>query len=1729
VYLYNKHFPSRKLALGRWILEAIILKVNLLTISGSEVDAKLLDEKCRREIHSIYSQWVTLIQKHVRGFLARRHPKIIIKYDHSYHTASQFSKIRQLSPGSCMKKPFLRKSHKPVPRRSPVATSRPTTPEEFRFPSRAASPYRAQSPNRPKPPSSAPLPLKPTPPLSSGPLRPPRSQQSPRNILTQRVPLAPPAPAIGSQQDESQLYQSSIFVRPLSPQSHLTHSNQLPQEAESVASTELPTIPAVQLYDRLFALDNQDLSVLITGDAHKERERRRNHVSRIRAIETEYILSYLDARTDYDNLFAAASPEQSRYLSGSQSSREIQSRMTNQFPGEADQSHFRSQSSADSSATAALPLRYQFDEAESHPLDDGGDSQYEDETFCSTDSGDEHQAMTAPSDRARRGFYSLGKELRSDAEVVAAAICLQRFVRSRYQRSHTQQRLQAYLSKIPTSSSPQFIHSALVLSLESGNIVLASSALQRIDGLLLAHRFPQSKEQSSFQPTNRADMTLICQVVSAFSSVQSVLLTGVSLLSTLSRIKNVPFLLKQMGDCRCCEVALAGLLRHAKTPRVVNSLMSLLERLLAEPSNRQHLFSRSGCRALEKLITESYAQSSGSGEAQKLLQLTEQAIVGGDKSILSNILESNLLTRLLELMREVLEKRSKSKIEPIVRVFQALAVHRSSGVMSRLTSMDTLRLFCAALLLTKNSAGAYREIATFLLTLLRRSHDSTSLAEKFSQLSRMAIQTMTYLIPCHHPSAKIGDDVLDTSLAFLRSISQWDPCQWEVQKTSLSLYLATSDFKKKFPAYHSLAELYPVGESHARAPVAGQEEEDLVLTYNSEEHLSGVLKVTLAVKLPELTEQLCEDLLFTVHQVYTEPTSSSCLSPCLLLLDEVIRQYPSCNDLQKICLACLDHLLQTMLGDVPSHPYHQLLQLVTLWKADRALLKKYLEVLILFNERCESFAHPIDWTHDHVSLMLQLMAESIDSREFSVLERWSYLFRAISLRFKHRLCLLRGTPILLRILSLPDIPRACKISTLIALPNIYAASCPDCVSELCSTTQLVFCLTSLVSLPEACHEVVAFIIAVLGESSQGASIQTNLFSSTFVELLDNLNRDLDVGGESSAISSEQLLVVLALLVHCLRQIPALRFQLISLGVRSRLLDLQTKVDHIGGDRPHWAEADVTAISRILTHCVDDLPLTPLDASEEDLDSLSELPTAAGGAGNDVLQPAALLDELNQRRHSISVTSPRFSQRYQGGQDPSAVAVKRQNHLLKEMNRIGRADSHDFSHCLTDELISGLTSSTNATFLMTCLARCVEEKSPSFARLVLRRMEVVITEVKEKIRQRKGLEGQLHDSKIVQSIARNFKHFADLMEVFSAESDILAATLLLLKKVPCDPGETDRLAEEGIFPLLHSILVKHAGQGPSPVSASVPAESQGGLDETTALVILTAEYAKQLLLHGGSAIREVAGAHPGTADLLTALFLRLFKHPEQMRSFAHYLLELCHHTPTNQFHLLRSGLGSHLTKYLVENKRDEHLVQLSIRLIFALCAVSTSAPGGATTRQDICIRTLLSHRHLKLYVHTIRSNSSQPKISKILCKFLMLLCSGKEEPIARELERSKVTEDLILMIRDGVSSPPERFHPDCLLHVLMLVGHIVCYFPPLRAEFRSLDLPAILEQFSSAEWSESTMAMVRMLQRLFSVSSVVSPAATTSIVDREPVALTHREALTVGEKEWIDSELSAVAL
>jgi hypothetical protein len=1803
VYLYNKHFPNRKLALGRWILEAIILKMNLLVITGSKVDSKFLDQKCRKEIHSIYCEWVTLIQKHVRGFLARRHPKRIIKFDHSYNTASQFSKIRQLSPSSCMKKPFLRKFHKPLQRPNPVvATLRPITPEEFRFPSRAASPYRPQSPNRPKPPSSAPLPQKPTVlPLTSAapPLQPPRSHQSPRNILTYRTSTAPPPPATSNQQEQTpQLYQSSIFVRPISPLSHApppSGSSQLPEPEKSEVSNELATISAVELYDRLFALDNQDLSVAITGNAHKDRERQLNQVMHVRAIDTEYILSYLDVRSEADSLFAA-SLEQSSLVGGSQSSREFSS--TNQFPDEDDgqlpshKNHFRSQSSADSSA-APRSLRYQFDEQEdSHPLDGAGDSEYENETFYSSDSGGELHAVVRAVPFA--GALSLRKELRAAAEVEAAAICLQRFARCRHQRSHTKQRLQAYLSKIPSSSSPQFIHSALLLAFDSGNIALASAVLQRIDGLLLAHRFPQSREQSSFQPTNREDMMLLCEVISAFTSVQSVFLTGIALLATLSRIKNVPFLLKQMGDCRCCEVALAGLRRHGKAPRVVSSLLSLLERLLTDPANHQHLFSRSGCRALEKIIAESYAQR---GEAHRLLQLTEQAIVGGDKALLSNFLESRLLSRLLALMREALERRSKAKPEPIMRVFQALAVHRSSAVVSHLTNSDTLRLFCVALLLTKHSPTAYREIVTLLLTLLRRTHNSSpsavsapsaavapvARAEKFAELSRMAIQTICYLLSSHFPSgptllsssARLGDDVLDTSLAFLLALAQWEPCQREMQKTNLKLFLATADFQKKFPAYRSLAELCPGDSGGAQG--GQEEEEDVMLVYNSEEQLSVVLKVTLSVRMPELTEQLCEDLLFTLHQsqLHSEPSTSACQSPCLLLLDEVLRQYPNSCDLQKICLACLDHLLQTKLGDVPSHPYHELLQLVSLWKDDRALLKKYLEILILFNERCEAFAHPIDWTSDHVSLMLRLMTESLDSAEFSVLERWSYLFRSISIRFKHVLCLLSGTPLLLRILALSEVPRACKVSALISLSNLYIASCPDCLSALCSPQQLVFYLRSLLALPEACHEAVALIISILGDGFRSHnSSSDSLFSSTFVELLDTLDRDLETPCPSSVMNSEQLLVILALLAHCLQKIPALRCQLIGLGVRSRLLDLQTKVDHLSRNDERWSETDLTSISRLLAHCVTDLPLTPLGSASTDIaeeaDSLCDLPEAP--------QPAALLDELNQRRHSISVTSPRFSQRHPG----PGPGGRRQHPLLLKESRLGRVDSHDFSECMTEELISSLAnaSSTNATFLMTCMARSVEERSAALARLVLRRMEVVIMEAKERIRQKKGLEGQLHDSKIVQAVVRNFGLFVDLLETFAEESDILTATLLLLKKIPCDPGDTDRLADEGIFPALHSILAKHSALPFASVSSPGPLLEE---NMTTGLVILTAEYAKQLLLHGGSEIREVAGAVHGTSDLLTSVFQRLSRSQQQppnselIRSLAHYLRELCHLCPANQFQLLRSGLGSHLTKFLIENKRDEGSVQLSVRLIYALCEISTptstSETGLLPSRQEICLKTLLSHRHLKLYVHTIRSNAAQPSVSRILCKFLMVLCSGKEEAIARELQRSKVTEDLSLMIRDGVSSlsaplgssaapassvptgsvSSEKFHPDCLLHILMLVGHIVCYFPPLLREFRILDLPAYLELFSSSspasssgscsgsscEWSESTMGMVRMLQRLFS-APIVSPAATASSVDREPTSATQvlvhpnkalalGAVLTIGEKEWIDSELSAVAL
>jgi hypothetical protein len=1690
LWIYNQHFSDRKLRLGRWILEAIILKIKFQVISGSEVETKSLDQKCEEEIHFVYSESATFVQKHVRGFLARRH-----SLNGGSPPGSPLLKTRQSSPESGARKPFLRKYHAQNVaaarlKKQPdtlVSTSSVPVPEQVHSPiflSRLSSPYRGESPSTSSKPTTV-GPIKPAPPQRAH-LRT-SAKHSPRSLKLS-APLETVAPSFPRKHIDPQR-QHALFARPISP---VNNSFFDPSGSESEGSQAFPTIPAVELYDRLFALDNKDLSVLITGNAHKERERCRNQAVWVRAIHTNYILSYRDARAEFDNLqpFQDCTPEGqgARFQPLIKKASLVEASLSSEI----DRRNYL-ESVDDDPGT----LAYQFEEDSlgmGQPFaDQPSECLYENDLFCSHEESGDHLLSEESTDlgTSLESGYRHGL-LRSDLEITAAAICLQKFVRLRQQRSQDRKRLEFSLFKISETSDPNFIQSALLLSLSSGNISLAALALQRIEDLLLAHRFPRPRGGSSFQPTNRSDMELICRTVSAFISVPEVFQIGVSLLTTVSRIVNVPFLLKQMGDCHCCELALWGLSRYVKTARMVNALLNLLDRLVVDISNRQHLFSISGCRTVIKLVSQCYAHSDNSTEAQRLLLLTQQSVVGGDKTIAANLLESNFLPSLLSLVTLSLERRNKVRIEPILRVLQAVAVQRSSSALTPLTSVETLRLLCVGLMLTKLSPGVYRELATLLLTLLRRcSSASSPLFPQFEKLSQLVIHTVAYLISGHHPalsSAKLSDEVLGCSLDLLRTISVWEPCRAEITKTNLCHFLATVDIKTRFPAYISLAVLYP--------PCADTSEEDAVLTHNSEELLSGVLTATLVVKLPELTELLCEDLLYTVHQVYPESTARACDTPSLLLLEEVMRQYPHHSDLQKICLACLDHLLHMMAGDVPHHPYHQLLSLVALWRSDKTLSKKYLEIVILFDERCHSFHHPIEWTIDQISSMIRLLLESLEAEEYSVLERWCYLFRGISTRFKHRLCLLHLTPIFVRILGQTEIPSSCKVSSLLILPNIYSPSCKDCFTGLCSSAQLNLYLRSIVFLSESCHEVVAFLIVILGDGSGEirSQIHKNVFSSTFIELLDDLDRDINAA--RSSVTSELLLVILAFLVHCLQHIPTIRNQLIPLGVRSRLLNLQTKVDQMDHQREDWAESDFISISLVLAHCVADLPTTPLNNSEDELDQLSDLRRGDGD-----LKPSALLDELSQRRHSVSVTSPRFSQRV-----PPARVASRLNHLSKETNRLARADSHDYSSLPTDELVSGLTNSTNATFLLSCLTRCTEEHDAPFARNVLRRMETVLLEVQEKIRKKKGLEGQLHDSKIVQSIVRNFNEFIDLLRAFEDDMEVLIATILLLKRIPCDADDTDRLADEGIFPVLHSLIAKQA------TDLSSPSEEEERTSGASGLIIIAAEYAKQLLLHGGPEIRTFAGSAPGTGQTLISTFARLFKAPDQMKMFSHYLRELCHSCPANQSTFLRSGLGAHIAKYLIENKRDESAVQHSIRLIFSLCSPND--------RNEISTRTLLSHRHLKLYLHIIRTNPFQPNISRIMCKFFMLLCTGRDETLTHELVKSKLTEDLINMIRDGVSDV-ERYHPDCLLHMLMLVGHIVCYFPLMRQEFRSLDLMTTLELFKPSLWNESTMAMVRMLQRLFSPPVKGNQEG----APLRPHQL--EETLTSGEKEYIDAALAVV--
>jgi hypothetical protein len=309
------------------------------------------------------------------------------------------------------------------------------------------------------------------------------------------------------------------------------------------------------------------------------------------------------------------------------------------------------------------------------------------------------------------------------------------------------------------------------------------------------------------------------------------------------------------------------------------------------------------------------------------------------------------------------------------------------------------------------------------------------------------------------------------------------------------------------------------------------------------------------------------------------------------------------------------------------------------------------------------------------------------------------------------------------------------------------------------------------------------------------------------------------------------------------------------------------------------------------------------------------------------------------------------------------------------------------------------------------------------------------------------------------LADNLSVVLNFVENMPNDADILLVVAAVLLKLPISPANAEQYVANGIFHTVYSVLQNH-------------------IEDTDAFVSW-AKFATKLVKLSKSN-RQVAGRNQGCQVVNTLLHASLASESRKVVALLGYISAMCVDCPKNQGLFARTGIGSTIVKYLIDNKKDIEVVKKSIVAIDGLCSGNI----------ELNLKVLASQRHIRLYIHILKANAADTLVVQIICGLLMTLSSGDSEYVNSELEmgQDKLVADLVSVLQDAASTQLEDatgFNDDRLQALLAVFSHWATDIRVLRtALVQSSDFLPALQLFRSPPWSVSTMQIVSELVRYF---------------------------------------------
>lgn len=195
-----------------------------------------------------------------------------------------------------------------------------------------------------------------------------------------------------------------------------------------------------------------------------------------------------------------------------------------------------------------------------------------------------------------------------------------------------------------------------------------------------------------------------------------------------------------------------------------------------------------------------------------------------------------------------------------------------------------------------------------------------------------------------------------------------------------------------------------------------------------------------------------------------------------------------------------------------------------------------------------------------------------------------------------------------------------------------------------------------------------------------------------------------------------------------------------------------------------------------------------------------------------------------------------------------------------------------------------------------------------------------------------------------------------------------------------------------------------------------------------------------------------------------------------------------------------GVAHQLVQFLIKHMHNDRVVGAVAAALINIC--------GMKRNQNIL--TLMSSRHLLLYVQIIKNNLNSVDICSHMCMMLTSLTSGLSGGIGEskmhvELQQSVVSVELVAIL-DKLANDSTNAKQEVVQTIIMLLVHLVLNFPTLRLKFLMDGALRVLPHFMTS--AAAAAAIVSGATSLSRPSTRQSPGGQWSVPVTNSAKLAH---------------------